>query len=318
MVQGGRNRVLRAAMERLPSAAGAWKISAAKTGPRHDRLFARNRLGPPDPRVPARGGVDVPLGDAPVNRLAPPPPAPALAQTAAASIAPLAGPPAGNIAGPGEAAASAREIAAAAPDLAALRAALGAFEGCALRKTASRLVFADGNPQARVMIIGEAPGRDEDEIGRPFVGRAGQLLDKMLAAIGLGRDAVYIANIVPWRPPGNRTPTPQEIAVCLPFILRQIELAAPDILVPMGAPSAQTLLERKDGILRLRGGWLDFTAGGRKIPALPMLHPAYLLRSPAQKNLAWRDLRALKDKLAALPARHGPAAMPDADQGPAG
>lgn len=246
-------------------------------------------------------GVDLPLGDDPVNRLAPPAapvaPAPEEMQTRPQVTAAPA------LAGPEEAAANAREIASSAPDLEALRAALDAFDGCALKKTASRLVFADGNPLARIMIIGEAPGRDEDEIGRPFVGRAGQLLDKMLAAIGLDRTGVYIANTVPWRPPGNRTPTPQEIAVCLPFILRQIELATPDILVTMGAPSSQTLLNQKDGILRLRGRWLAFKSGTRMIPAIPMLHPAYLLRSPAQKNLAWRDLRALKAKLDTLPPK---------------
>lgn len=246
-------------------------------------------------------GVDLPLGDEPVNRLAPPPTPVVPLRDEAEARPQIAAAPA--LAGPEEAAANAREIAKAAENLEALRTALDAFDGCALKKTASRLVFADGNPQARVMIIGEAPGRDEDEIGRPFVGRAGQLLDKMLAAIGLDRHAVYIANTVPWRPPGNRTPTPQEIAVCMPFILRQIELAAPDILVTMGAPSSQTLLNQKDGILRLRGRWLEFATGGRKIPAIPMLHPAYLLRSPGQKNLAWRDLRSLKAKLDALPAR---------------
>ncbi|MCA0406533.1 MAG: uracil-DNA glycosylase [Proteobacteria bacterium] len=246
-------------------------------------------------------GVDLPLGDEPVNRLAPPPVPAAPVREATETKPQIVAAPA--LAGPEEAAANAREIAKAALDLEALRAALDAFDGCALKKTASRLVFADGNPKARIMIIGEAPGRDEDEIGRPFVGRAGQLLDKMLAAIGLDRTSVYIANTVPWRPPGNRTPTPQEIAVCMPFILRQIELAAPDILVTMGAPSSQTLLNQKDGILRLRGRWLSFTVGGRAIPAIPMLHPAYLLRSPAQKNLAWRDLRALKAKLEALGPR---------------
>lgn len=246
-------------------------------------------------------GVDLPLGDEPVNRLAPPP-APVLPVRDIAEERPqiTAAP---VLAAPEEAAATARERAGAAQDLDALRAALEGFDGCALKKTASRLVFADGSPDARVMIIGEAPGRDEDEIGRPFVGRAGQLLDKMLAAIGLDRSAVYIANTVPWRPPGNRTPTPQEIAVCLPFILRQIELVAPDILVTMGAPSSQTLLNQKDGILRLRGRWLAFQSGGRTLPAIPMLHPAYLLRSPAQKNLAWRDLRALKAKLDTLPPK---------------
>jgi uracil-DNA glycosylase len=271
----------------------------------------------PDPSSPRQilefllaAGVDIPLGDEPVNRLAPPPAPtmPVVERTPEASAhAPLNMAPLNmalpKMAGPEEAAAEARAIAGEAPHLEALREALDAFEGCALKKTASRLVFADGTPGARVMIIGEAPGRDEDEIGKPFVGRAGQLLDKMLATIGLDRTSVYIANVVPWRPPGNRTPTPQEIATCLPFILRQIELAKPDILVTMGAPSSQTLLNAKEGILRLRGRWFDFSCAGRKIPALAMLHPAYLLRSPGQKNLAWRDLRALKAKLGTLPSK---------------
>jgi len=202
---------------------------------------------------------------------------------------------------------AARNLARSAPSLEVLRAMLEGFEGCALKSTASRLVFADGRPGARIMIVGEAPGRDEDEIGRPFVGRAGQLLDKMLRAIGIDREGVYIANIVPWRPPGNRTPTPQEIAICLPFIQRQIALAAPDILVTMGAPATQNLLSQREGILRLRGRWFDYAVEApdgtkRTIPALATLHPAYLLRQPGQKSLAWRDLRALRTRLAALPA----------------
>lgn len=245
-------------------------------------------------------GVDIPIGDEPVNRLAPAAaPAPVAeaqggerTERRPAAPAPLAAP-----APPDDAAKTARDLARSAPDLDTLRNLLETFDGCALKATASRLVFADGTPGARVMIIGEAPGRDEDEIGRPFVGRAGQLLDRMLAAIGLDRNAVYIANIVPWRPPGNRTPTPQEIAICLPFIRRQIELARPDFLLTMGAPATQNLLSQKDGILRLRGRWFEFDRGDAKIPALATLHPAYLLRQPAQKSLAWRDLRALKAKL---------------------
>ena len=168
------------------------------------------------------------------------------------------------------------------------------FDGCGLKATATRLVFADGAPDARIMLVGEAPGGDEDRIGRPFVGRAGQLLDRMLAAIGLDRTKVYIANVVPWRPPGNRTPTLQETAICLPFIRRQIELVAPKLLVCLGGSSAQTLLGLKDGITRTRGQWFDYARdGGGVIKALPMLHPAYLLRQPAQKRAAWRDLRTL-------------------------
>jgi uracil-DNA glycosylase family 4 len=196
-----------------------------------------------------------------------------------------------------EAVASARALAEAAGDLAALEAALAAFDGCALKASAKSLVFADGTPGARVMIVGEAPGADEDRTGKPFVGRAGQLLDRMLAAIGLTRADVYIANMIPWRPPGNRTPTTQEVAACLPFTRRQIALADPDILVCMGAPASQTLLGVKEGILRARGRWHAYDTGRRQIRALPMLHPAYLLRQPLQKRLAWRDLRALRKAL---------------------
>jgi DNA polymerase len=194
----------------------------------------------------------------------------------------------------------ARRLAESAPNLEQLRIILEKFEGCALKATASRLVFADGTPGAPVMIVGEAPGRDEDEIGRPFVGRAGQLLDRMLQAIGLDRSQVYIANTVPWRPPGNRTPTPQEIAICQPFIARQIELAQPRLLVTMGAPATQTLLGVTEGILRARGRWFEYRQGSIQVPALATLHPAYLLRQPSQKALAWRDLRALGSKLNAF------------------
>jgi DNA polymerase len=201
---------------------------------------------------------------------------------------------------------SAREQAARATTLDALRQALEAFEGCSLKGTATRLVFADGNPAARLMLVGEAPGADEDRLGLPFVGKAGQLLDKMLAAIGLDRTHVYIANVVPWRPPGNRTPTPQETAICQPFVQRQIELVAPDLLVCLGGPATQTLLRVTDGIMKSRGRWLSYTPdpdGTQKIQALATFHPAYLLRQPAQKRLAWRDLRLLKKALDALPAR---------------
>src|SRR5215468_7419933 len=194
---------------------------------------------------------------------------------------------------------AARAAAKSAASLVELRAMLERFEGCALRATASQLVFADGNPQARVMFVGEAPGRDEDIEGLPFVGRSGKLLDRMMAAIGLDRTSAYIANIVPWRPPGNRTPTPQESAICLPFTLRQIELADPDILVCLGNPSTQTLLNSKDGIIKTRGRWFPFHTGTREIRAIATLHPAYLLRQPLQKRLAWRDFLAIKKALAA-------------------
>jgi uracil-DNA glycosylase family 4 len=193
---------------------------------------------------------------------------------------------------------AARESAKSAGSLKDLRAMLERFEGCALRNTATQLVFADGNPQARVMFVGEAPGRDEDIEGLPFVGRSGKLLDRMMAAIGLDRTSAYIANVVPWRPPGNRTPTPQETAICLPFTLRQIELADPDILVCLGNPSTQTLLNSKDGIIKTRGRWFPFHTGTREIRAIATLHPAYLLRQPLQKRFAWRDFLAIKRALA--------------------
>ncbi len=197
-----------------------------------------------------------------------------------------------------EAVAVARATAAACGDLIALREGLATYDHCDLRKGARNLVFADGNPVARVMIIGEAPGRDEDIQGAPFVGRAGQLLDKMLAAIGMSRrsdqpqTAVYITNVLPWRPPQNRDPEPQEIAMMLPFLKRHIQLAAPEIVVPMGNAACQALLGEK-GITRLRGRWTTVHAR----PALPMFHPAYLLRNPIAKRQAWVDLQALKKRL---------------------
>ncbi|MBB2964794.1 DNA polymerase [Methylobacterium sp. R2-1] len=206
----------------------------------------------------------------------------------------------GNAAGakPGEAADDARARAEQMKTLDELEALLRGFEGCGLRFTAKNLVFADGNPQARVMFVGEAPGADEDRIGKPFMGRSGQLLDRMMAAIGLDRTSAYISNVVPWRPPGNRNPTPQEISICRPFVERQIELANPDILVCLGAPATQTLTGTKDGILKARGRFYPYRLGdGREIRALATLHPAYLLRQPVQKRLAWRDFRMLKSAL---------------------
>ena len=187
------------------------------------------------------------------------------------------------------AATAARDAASNAATLDELRALLEGFTGCGLRATATRLVFADGNPAARVMFVGEAPGYEEDMSGTPFVGRSGKLLDRMMAAIGLDRTSAYIANVVPWRPPGNRTPTPQETAICLPFVRRQIELANPDVLVCLGGPSMQTLLGTRDGITRMRGRWFPFDTGTREIRAIATFHPAFLLRSPLQKRLAWRD-----------------------------
>ena len=244
-------------------------------------------------------GVDALVGEQPVDRFA-------AAPTRAAQPAAL--PPDREIKGcataraapqaPDEAAMAARQAAKSAKTLDELRAILDKFDGCALKATATQLVFADGNPQARLMLVGEAPGRDEDIEGLPFVGRSGKLLDRVLAAIGLDRTSVYIANIVPWRPPGNRTPTPQESQICLPFILRQIELADPDILVCLGGPSAQTLLGIKEGITKTRGRWFTFNTGKREIRAMPTFHPAFLLRSPLQKRFAWRDFLAIKKALA--------------------
>ncbi|WP_341760360.1 uracil-DNA glycosylase [Candidatus Endowatersipora endosymbiont of Watersipora subatra] len=171
------------------------------------------------------------------------------------------------------------------------------FTGCNLKSTALSTVFSDGTPGSRVMLIGEAPGREEDEQGLPFVGRSGQLLNKMLASINLQRTDVYLSNIVPWRPPGNRAPTPIEIEICRPFIERHIELAHPKFLVLLGGSSAKTLLKTSNGIMSLRGKWRSIEIAGRLIPAIPLLHPAYLLRQPSQKRLAWQDLLKIKKNL---------------------
>ena len=192
---------------------------------------------------------------------------------------------------------SARDAAQTASSLDELRSCLERFEGCNLRLTAKNLVFADGNPTARVMFVGEAPGRDEDIQGRPFVGRSGQLLDRMLNAVGLDRSEVYIANVVPWRPPGNRTPTPQETEICKPFIGRQIELVAPEVLVFLGSASAKTLLGSREGIRKLRGKWLQYSADNGNIDCIATYHPAYLLRSPLEKRLSWRDFLSISNKL---------------------
>jgi uracil-DNA glycosylase len=209
------------------------------------------------------------------------------------ALPPLAAPPS-----PDAAANDARAQARAAASLDELRRILQSFEGCELKRHAKQLVFADGNPQARVMFVGEAPGREEDIEGLPFVGRSGRLLDLMMKAIGLDRTKAYIANIIPWRPPGNRTPTPQESQICLPFIRRQIELVDPDVLVCLGGPSSQTLLGYTDGIMKTRGRWITFDTGTREIRGLATLHPAYLLRQPLHKRLAWRDFLAIKTALA--------------------
>ncbi|MDP2356299.1 MAG: uracil-DNA glycosylase [Beijerinckiaceae bacterium] len=193
---------------------------------------------------------------------------------------------------------AAQEAAGAAATLDELRAALEAFDGCALKRTASRLVFSDGDPQARIMLVGDIPGEDDDREGKPFCGRMGGLLDLMLASIGLDRGKVYLANVAPWRPPGNRALTPHETAICLPFSRRQIELVAPDYLVCLGAGAVQALLGAKDGIGRARARAYEYELGGdrepRNIRAFAMLHPTYLLKQPANKKYAWTDLRAFR------------------------
>ena len=182
--------------------------------------------------------------------------------------------------------------------LEALKQALAQFDGCALKKTASNLVFADGNQQADLMIIGEAPGGDEDRMGLPFVGAAGQLLDKMLLSIGLRRSDIYITNILPWRPPGNRTPSTEEMQMLKPFLMRHIELKQPKIILALGGSSAKLLLETTTGIMKLRGTIKDITTpNGNKFTVLPSLHPAYLLRAPAMKKLSYQDLLKLKSLL---------------------
>jgi uracil-DNA glycosylase len=253
-------------------------------------------------------GVDCALAEEPINRLAEPEKPADLKATApsgdaspprAVKTAPAAvvAPSSEALLAPDAAIATAREAARTATSLEVLRDMLEKFDGCALKSTATRLVFADGNPVARIMFVGEAPGRDEDIEGLPFVGRSGKLLDRMIAAIGLDRTKVYIANVIPWRPPGNRTPTPQETQICLPFIQRQIELVDPDILVTLGNPSTQTLLSTREGIMKTRGRWLNYDTGTRTIRAMATFHPAYLLRSPAYKRLSWQDLRAIAKAL---------------------
>ncbi len=226
-----------------------------------------------------------------------PSPQPLPASAASRSTVPPRSAPAPALAVNADIVREAQATAGSAQTLEELRTALDAFEGCDLKRTATNLVFSDGNPEARVMLVGEAPGRDEDLKGLPFVGRSGQLLDRMLAAIGLDRTTAYIANILPWRPPGNRNPTPVESAICLPFIERQIELVAPEVLVPVGGVAAKQLLATETGIMRLRGRWASYRAGNLEIPTLPTLHPAYLLRQPAHKKLAWRDFLEVRARL---------------------
>ena len=236
-------------------------------------------------------GVDVAVGDEPVDRFATSAAAPAkrnLPPVAGPAPAPV--PAAPLVTNPAET----REIAAAAMSLDALRAAMDAYDGCVLKHRATQLVFADGNPEAQIMMVGEGPGEQEDKQGKPFVGRAGQLLDRMLAAIGLDRTKVYIANMVPWRPPGNRNPTPDELAQCAPFLHRQVELVNPRLLVTLGNVPTQSLFATSQGITRMRGQWKTLEINNWRGPVLPTLHPAFLLRTPSAKAQAWRDMLSLR------------------------
>ena len=249
-------------------------------------------------------GVDVAVGEEPVNRFAQRPPVRPAEATASRDTAPESAqrdeaPP---VAAPAFATdpSEARGLAATAQSLTELEAIVGAYDGCGLKLRATQLCFADGNPQAQIMLIGEAPGAEEDRQGKPFVGKSGQLLDRMLGAIGLDRTKVYIANTVPWRPPGNRTPTPEELAICLPFLHRQVELVAPRVILTLGGPAMQTVFNTSIGILKMRGRWSELAVGNHQVEAMPTLHPAYLLRNPAAKQQAWRDMLSLKQKIDAL------------------
>ncbi|WP_299444444.1 uracil-DNA glycosylase [uncultured Rhodospira sp.] len=255
-------------------------------------------------------GVDECVGETPVDRFAADaalkarraepaarpatrPTAPS-ARQAQARAAPPAPPPAAPAATAGAAAVAAR-----AGTLDQLRQALEGFDGCPLRITATNTVFGEGAGDAALMVVGEAPGADEDRQGRPFCGVSGRLLDDMLASIGFDRTRAYITNVVPWRPPGNRKPTPAEVAVCVPFIERHVALVAPKVLLLVGGLAASTLLGTTEGITRLRGQWRSHSpAGGQHdIAAMPTFHPAYLLRNAEAKRLAWRDLLAVKARL---------------------
>ena len=244
-------------------------------------------------------GADEALADAPVNRLVARPAAPSMPSPPARPTAPAHAAAAPVI--ESDAIGAAQAGAARATTLEELKAAVEAFDGCSLKHTATNTVFADGVATGGIMLIGEAPGRDEDRVGKPFVGRAGQLLDKMLASIGLDRRTnAYITNVINWRPPDNRDPTPEEAAACLPFLRRHIELAQPRVMILLGAVAARHVVGLNEGIMKLRGRWLEYRVGDRMVPLMPTLHPAYLLRQPAHKNLAWRDLQAVATKMKIL------------------
>jgi uracil-DNA glycosylase family 4 len=243
-------------------------------------------------------GIDEAIGDTPQDRLAPPAP-----RRSEVSLSAAPSPAVSVPAAIGSGAATARKLAEAAATLGELEAAIASFDGCALRRTATHTVFADGTPHAPVMIIGEAPGADEDRIGRPFVGRSGQLLDRMLATIGLERQRnVYITNVLFWRPPGNRKPTDDEIAACLPFVWRHIALNAPQLVVLCGGTATSALLGRREGITRLRGRWFDLVVPGlgHAIHTLTTYHPSFLLRAPVRKSESWHDFLELQSKIQSL------------------
>jgi DNA polymerase len=244
-------------------------------------------------------GADEAMGDVPVNRLAAASPPQAAAPAKATTPMPMAAQVKPQAMG--DAISNAQALASAATSLAELKAALEGFDGGVLKRGATTTVFADGTPEGRVMFIGEAPGRDEDRSGKPFVGRAGQLLDKMLASIGLDRSRnAYITNVINWRPPDNRDPSPEEAAMCLPFLRRHIELANPLLIILLGAVAARHVMGISEGIMKSRGRWLEYRVGDRMVPVMPTLHPAYLLRQPAHKKLAWRDLQALAIRMESL------------------
>ncbi|MEP9369019.1 uracil-DNA glycosylase family protein [Xanthobacter sp. VNH20] len=289
-------------VDRFAESAAAQAAAAARAQGAPNRV-ASGTSAPARPASPAPAGSvqSRPAQGEPAHAASAP--VPARAGSGASSHLPPV--PTLSAAPPDMAEMAARDMAHAAATLDDLRAIMEVFDGCPLKRTATRMVFADGNPQARIMFVGEAPGRDEDEQGLPFVGRSGRLLDLMLGAIGLDRTSAYIANVIPWRPPGNRTPTPQETAICLPFIRRQIQLVDPDILVCLGGPSAQALLAVSEGITKMRGRLVDYDTGTRVIRALPTFHPAYLLRTPLGKRLVWRDLLAVEALLAKDSAKTG-------------
>ena len=271
----------------------AWQVAAGADEAILDEPTDRTRPAPPSSQpLQLRGLAEAP---APMALREVPRPAPPSSQppprAAPSRPAPAAPPPL--------VAQDAKALASSCQTVAELEQAVRLYDGCGLKKTATNTVFADGNPAAKLMLVGEAPGADEDRQGKPFVGISGQLLDRMLGTIGRDRTSAYITNILFWRPPGNRQPTPQEIQQCLPFVIRHIELVRPDVLVLLGGTSAKTILNQTEGIMRLRGRWFEYKTNESfpVIPALATYHPAYLLRSPGQKREAWRDFLALKLRL---------------------